>query len=426
MAHQAHNIPWNILTTNLKPILRPSHGQRDKECSNFYLRLEPGQAGQLRHFVAAFARNIDDHTRSERAKYEETYPVPSRTDILLTDAVVEKISPAVLWFRQRSSFHSSLSKVDPESPKSFCRHQDECSCAVPFRERRVEAFLRQHVQNNCYEFWNYNSHAFYNLEIVKLLLLYGEIEPILRICAHPDNDLLSWQSQTQCYDLDHDLGWEHIYLVALDAYICLNICYCFPELWDSKSGWTATRDYRDTYLYQSMLKHCTLSGTTSEVPMLPHRHFFGIADDHFVKTEYTLPFGTSSLAHFLTSGEAELGRTRLKPGTAKYVSRILRERGIPQELVLSILGFVDQTPRSRLSMPHDPLHLANETELRRYLTYCWKLVIRCNIMAQELDRVVDWEQIITAVLRDRLSSPGNRVWCKYDYDAENRDVMRFI
>lgn len=68
--------------------------------------------------------------------------------------------------------------------------------------------MASHHQNTTYlrgyqpragSFLNENGEAFYNIEVVKTLILYGEMEPILRVCVHPDVDYKSWQSQCLCF-----------------------------------------------------------------------------------------------------------------------------------------------------------------------------------------------------------------------------------
>lgn len=41
--------------------------------------------------------------------------------------------------------------------------------------------------------------AFFNLEVVKTLLLYSEIDPILRVCAHPRVQLERWWTCGGCF-----------------------------------------------------------------------------------------------------------------------------------------------------------------------------------------------------------------------------------
>jgi hypothetical protein len=75
----------------------------------------------------------------------------------------------------------------------------ECRCPIPHEERRAAAFYRAYVDNDCIDFEDQNGKSFYNLELVKTLLLYGEMDVILRVCAYPDVDLREWQTVGQCY-----------------------------------------------------------------------------------------------------------------------------------------------------------------------------------------------------------------------------------
>lgn len=210
MAHQAHNIPWQVLAANLKPVFRKYDGaDRDNFKSNFYLRSKPQQAKELNYFVKAFAKNIQDHTRCEREKYEETYLQPAPSDVLLSDDIVKKIHPTVLRVRERT-FEGALTNAYEavglkNSTGSLCCHEYSepgfrCRCAMPRKERNVAAFLRRYRYNSCYNFLNVNAEAFYNLEVVKILLLHGAMDIILRICTHPDVDYRSWHRVGPCYD----------------------------------------------------------------------------------------------------------------------------------------------------------------------------------------------------------------------------------
>lgn len=227
MAHQAHNIPWQVLAANLKPVFRKYDGaDRENFKSNFYLCSKPQQAKELNHFVKAFAKNIQGHTRCERKKYTETYDPPAASDVPLNDDIVKKLNPTVLRLRQRTFEHNT--EVDAltrayeqlgltNSTGSLCCHEDsepgfKCRCAIPRGERNVAAFLRRYRHNDCYQFLNVNAEAFYNLEVAKLLLLYGEMDIILRICAHPDVDYRAWHNVGPCYDSVRRFLSEQIYI----------------------------------------------------------------------------------------------------------------------------------------------------------------------------------------------------------------------
>lgn len=220
MAHQAHNIPWQALTGHLKPVFRKYDGADGDKTSNFYVCYKPQQGRQLTYFATAFAQNIEQHTECERRKYQDTYTAPARHDLILNDAVAKKLAPTVLRLRQRSladsdgrdrytdqPFDQSMSN---DATRLFCRHGDGqpgfgCGCVIPYCERQAAAFLREYVPNPCFQFFQHNAEAFYNLEILKLLLLYGEMDPILRICAHPEVDYENWHHVGPCYDEVNDI-----------------------------------------------------------------------------------------------------------------------------------------------------------------------------------------------------------------------------
>lgn len=92
--------------------------------------------------------------------------------------------------------------VDPPHD-DLCRHTgaEECQCPIPYEERKASAFYRKYCQNPCYCFLEENGKAFFNQEIFKTLLLYGEMDTILRVCAIPDVGLRDWWEVGQCYDV---------------------------------------------------------------------------------------------------------------------------------------------------------------------------------------------------------------------------------
>ncbi len=234
MTHQAHNIPWQTLVQHLRPLFRdsddtpawlqnaamPNGGGKDSKdnASNFYLCSKPNQGKDLDHFVEAFVRNIHDHTRSERRKYPETYKPLGADEIVLTDHLVRKLNPAARYVREHSLGGSSLAGsigkgiltgVDsapiggPGEPP--CQHDDEakqagCNCIIHFEYRKAGTFLYGHESNDCYKFLETNGKSFFNMEIAKLMVLYGELDPILSVCSQDYIDFESWHSVGQCYD----------------------------------------------------------------------------------------------------------------------------------------------------------------------------------------------------------------------------------
>lgn len=203
MAHQTHNIHWDALTSCLK-IYSPEKPTMEQPI-NLYLRFEDDQDKKISHFVASFVNSIQEHTACERKKYPETFDIPEEDDLILGVDITHKITPLV--HKWRESYNWALAskryhKKPQPPPRKLCTHDKEgfeCGCVIPLQERKASAFLRRHYSNDCYEFYETNTGAFYNIEVVKTLILYEEMEPVLRIGAHPEVDYESWQTQRQCY-----------------------------------------------------------------------------------------------------------------------------------------------------------------------------------------------------------------------------------
>ena len=49
--------------------------------------------------------------------------------------------------------------------------------------------------------------------------------------------------------------------------------------------------------------------------------------------------------------------------------------------------------QSRLKIPDDPLHPDNRDELYKYLRYCWRLLVQCEVLATACGRgEINWGQ----------------------------------
>ncbi len=243
------------------------------------------------------------------------------------------------------------------------------------------------MYNDCFAFFQQNGLSFFNIELAKAMLLQGEMEPLLRACAMPDIGYLDWWCVEECHCMcgaDH-VGWDRVLILALNAYMCLNILYCKPDLWDSASGRCEDRDYRLTKGYQSMVEDCT-SHAVSEVQGYPHREFFGVAMNEAAS-------GRLSVDAFLArAGDPSYHATS---SDVRLVSRMLQGMGLPAELVMYILDAAEYVPRRRLKVPHDPLHGENKRELERYLTHCWETLLRCEMMATALGATIPWNSFVS-------------------------------
>ena len=221
--------------------------------------------------------------------------------------------------------------------------------------------------------------------------------------------------------------------MALLPYICLNVIHCFPETWDPASGRTDAKDYRRMRIYQYMLKQCTLSGMTSDVPTHPHRQFFGIADGQFQFSyqdhTQTLPhpYGLMPLEKFLHC-DLWPPEHNTTPSDIPQVRHILHSKGLPMELVLDIMQRAGYAPRGRLRVPHDPFHPDNREELAKYLRFCWEVLVRCEMLAAALGMAIPWHDVVARVvvrLFGCVLRHGPRRWYVCEYEA-GEGVYRFV
>ncbi|KAK2765557.1 hypothetical protein FQN54_008411 [Arachnomyces sp. PD_36] len=429
MAHQIHNIPWTTLSSNFHWV--PSSSCKCRR-TNLHPRMRPNQGKELNYFVKGFVRNLRDHTITERKKYPQTYTAPRKDEILLDDELVRKISPTVRRWRNACKAEADYScggKICQQGEGQKCRCPD-----IPYEERRMSAFTKKWELSSCYQFMNVNKAAFFNGELVKTLILYGDMDVLLRACAHPRVGIESWWSAGPCYDSYPDLGWDQIYKAALSAYICLNVLYCFPHVWDKASRETEEKSYRDTKCYQNLLKICTGFGGKSEVGTYPHRQFFGIGDDQLRKSctpirkeghwlrysEYYNPkagymqgpyyrsihaYGLVPIGEFLTLEKP----AEHQPDAEDFFAvqgMLCHDLKLPAELAMDIMELAGFEPKRRLTVPHDPFHPENRDQLGRYLTYCWKLLIRCNMLAEELGIRIRWHEDVSECIVQLWGTDG--------------------
>lgn len=195
MAHQATNIPWNVLASTLEWSVAKDTGNGD-----LYLRFNPLQGKKIHYFVEAMTRNIREHSSTSRKAYPEQYDPPHPQDIILDDATVRRISFTVHRWRSNNARKDAFKPSTYPSRGVICQHQGdaECQCPIPHKERRAASFCREYRYNQCYRFFEENGKAFFNLELVKTLLLYGEMDIIFRICASDRVGLRRWWNVRQC------------------------------------------------------------------------------------------------------------------------------------------------------------------------------------------------------------------------------------
>ena len=80
------------------------------------------------------------------------------------------------------------------------------------------------------------------------------------------------------------------------------------------------------------------------------------------------------------------------------VVNYLSEKGLPFELALAILEFAEYVPYGRLDIADDPLHPDYEMELRKYLSYCWEVLMRCDMLAKASGKRISWINEVKEVI----------------------------
>jgi hypothetical protein len=389
MAHQAHNIPWQSLASNLKFV---QDNRRFHWRTDLYPKHDPGQGKQLTYFAKGFARVLEEFSRTERAKYPEEHRALELDEVIISTATEERIKNTVKKYKEKDDYYlrsgNSLGLKEKTLPY-WINYPEQVMC------------------ERCYGPGHVNDSG----ELLKALLLHGEMDTILNLAAQPNVRLLS---RSLLYrTCDYYRGWSEIAATALMAYICLNIFFLKPETYDptfrkskpsqrSKSG--DEPDYRRASSYQRMLFRCTGSRECDSFTY-PHREFFGVAQDQYDARHWDqkYTFGVTSLSNMRK-------HSAYKPHVLCPFSYLptrsdipvvmdhLRSAGLPTELALYVLELAEYSPKRRSVVPDDPLHVQNRTELRRYLNYCWQLLVRCDILAKACGTHFKWEYYVNEAI----------------------------
>jgi len=462
MAHQAHNIPWTNLASNLKyRDTTPCKGR----ATDFHLRGRPDQGVKFKYFITAFARNIHAHADTERKKYPDKHDPPARDEVIITDDAAVKITPTIArrWAayedspqNQKDAVWSSPGQsgrrltLGSRPPRTLCRRAKDdaaCHCALRLSDRKMEAFL-QKMPWNLWGPYNFVAHGFktgvFHSEIFQALILYGEMDTVLRIAAHPDNDMQRWRCAcNQGYNqYTDDIGWQRISDMAISAYILLNVIYCLPETWSPSEQGESKKDYRRTQTYQELVRK--LCGEQeADVVAFPHRQFFGLryarrfaaypGISSPAPKEYLDRVGAGYLPYenYIEGLSRSWGSSvDSYEASSEDVSRIrgmLCHKGLPVELAQDIMDLAGFEVERRLPVAHDPFHKDNEAELLRYLKYCWQLIVRCEVLARELSLSIEWEKEIgdmLLLLFDCGCTPGVASFIWVDQLKDYRYVFR--
>jgi hypothetical protein len=169
-------------------------------------------------------------------------------------------------------------------------------------------------------------------------------------------------------------------------------------------------DYRRTSAYQQTLVFCTGTGNPNPhhgAHRLPHREFYGVPFGMYTSkvpwhsiawTHHTQRYGTVPLQDLVDSGFAQ----KYVPSRSDIllVETLFGSRKPPTSVIRRILAFADYIPKGRLHAHSDPLHIENAEELKSYLAYCWKLLVRVEMLMKANGTVLDWEyEVAEAIYR---------------------------
>ncbi|TLS29325.1 hypothetical protein PpBr36_02154 [Pyricularia pennisetigena] len=471
--------PWGLLTSHFEfATSHPDHG----DITNFYPRHKPDQGKDLNKFVELLAESLKTSAAQERAKYAESYDDPDPNDIVIPESdFVEIEVPFRRWHLSCTTVGTPYclqNRVPPQHelmplsvrrfkhagvalPRSgdggavICTHVGDynCRCLPRFEDRRMSTFLRTYQRNDCFEFDEVNGDSFYGLELLKALILHGNMETVLRICTHPQVDFLSWWDAQMCYCTGPDVALGQMCRDTLRAYIVLNLIQRgFPERCVRLSGEKAksdeeersdtSADYLRTRTYQSLVHDLTVSDTMTQIPLFQHMEFFGIRDDNFrtyprkesqwkVQDDHFYPLGRVGYKEFIGLDFDTDPPYMPSAAEMETVRSVLSVKGLPTELVDMVLDLAEYDETRVLSIPHDPLHELNTDQLEEYLAWSWQTLLRFDMLARAEGDEMPWDMLIANCLlesfpmRTPTKNMKETTQCYTQIEQSDCDGLRF-
>lgn len=390
MAHQAHTIPWQTLVDNLKfKYCNP----RNRGITNLHLRnAKPSQDKELQFFVNGFNRALSSYSATERTKYDIVKSPPELDERIISEDAVKKMALTVLRYKGEHDSIRSKDSLDDALSLYECTVEHFASATYP-----GESDMGDDIREAC--------------EQTKTMLMYGEMDSLFRLAAHPSVYFYRlWDEEM--YANAQGFGLSKLKDSVLQAYICLNVMFLKPELYDPISRQSYLRaeaaakrttfqpehyDYRLTAAYQRMLLCCTgipYAPDHCEAHTYPHRQFFGILrgmfhfNSPYIGQKRSLP-GTVPVSGLVE--DEFLNVYTPSKADIPIVLALVKAKGLPTELALQVLDMADYKPVGRLFIRDDPLHAANADELKRYLSFCWSVLVRIDMLVKESGKWLDWE-----------------------------------
>ncbi|KAJ5088851.1 hypothetical protein N7456_012467 [Penicillium angulare] len=184
--------------------------------------------------------------------------------------------------------------------------------------------------------------------------------------------------------------------------------------WKSVPGKVQKGDYRDTKLYQNLVRHLFNGNVNIDkrprASSYAHIHILGIKclHQHTTTEERKARFGDRSFPFsclrgcipyddFLLLEYLDNEETPYNPDhdDVNEVLSILNSMGMPFEVADIIMNFAEYSSTGKIKISHDPFHPLNRDQLSKYFDHCWSVLLNSQMLAQELGRNIDWRQEIT-------------------------------
>ncbi|KAJ7066435.1 hypothetical protein C8F01DRAFT_1019723, partial [Mycena amicta] len=230
--HQAHNISWASLSSNL--VFINENRRITPHRTDLFPRELPTQGKSLNHFANTLASTIREFSATERAKYPAKFSAPTE-GLVFSDALLSQYGDLPHY-----------------------------SNSVTVNNQRLENWLERAVY---YDDGQSHSPSYSNsqgdlADVVKILLAENELETLLMLANHPRIPLQNLHS----LGWGHSFGWNHQRDWALQSYIFFNVLLSKPELLENGR-------YKTMAGYKNTILHVTGSGDY-DAQAYPHREFF--------------------------------------------------------------------------------------------------------------------------------------------------------
>lgn len=384
MIHQAHNIPWNFLARNF--VYRYECQQSEYQ-TNLLPTKTNNLVNDLQYFSKRFHRTLQEHCTVERAKHLKVHRPMENEEEVFSVEIADRIKRILEQSKQTGAHTCSPRAIEKRKMKDWLALVDSEPRLRPWRQTPYDV-----------------------LEPFKILIFLNEMRSVLRIAAHP---LIAIRdTHHRGYWDEKDFGMKSFFYLPLMSYLCLNILLTKPELYDNDTkkdhvqfpiqGMTIVPDesfldYRLTYAYQLTLLYCTDAMTQT----LPHQAFFGLSHSAMERPydliRFTKKCGTMSFANL----KSALGSSSypVHGHDIDEVIWILQQMGLPTELCLTVIDFAEYKPSRRIVVVDDPLHHHNALELRKYLTYCWQLLVRSELLSTSIGMEINWELTVETCIK---------------------------